>query len=873
MNKKGFSLIELLVSIILVSVILISLLTTLVKIRQTYSVINENSDVLVYSSSISRVINNDFNKNMGINYINCYSDGTKCEIILGNDECRDLIIEETPKITVDSDIRKTNIKTTLKYIDTTKGNNKLLYIKTLELNKYENTTTRKITTEGYNLLSMVLDTKEYEDNLGEKSDVVTSIKINIFDGVNESNSNDYDITVYSSNRYALDEVKGKTFRIAFNNMEADQSGTMSMDEEYGVGFFKANSAHKKDDKITEVNIPVKLGYYFEGYFLKDETTTEKMVIDENGKIVASNKMFKRNISNRLEIPYVYAKWKSLNVTVTFDPAGGTLDSEDRTKTLLYNSAYGLLPIPEYKGYTHLGWFNSKGEEIKSSSIVKIQKAHTLYAHWELNTYSCNAGEYLPKGEETCAPCPAGSYCPVAGEYPYDPDEDQGKTKCPGSMTSEVGSTVLAQCKITCEAGKYLKANEGTCSSCPAGSYCPGRTCNYIVTSGTCGKTECAAGSFSPAGASVCTACPGGKATSGTGKTSCDVNCAPISGLNEWETPTWNNNVVSHICELKSCLAGYRKNGTVCAECGPGTYSPVNSTSCTTCPAGTYSNGSANSSCPNCPTGYKSNAGASSCTPKTINVTFMRNTSSSDTSSVTETFTYGVANQRFGWTTDGCSKYTDNCAQPTGSFGNWKQTGKSIDYWYDVNDTSKHYSTYSGVSDSWINNNAPSITLKAHWRDSKSTVYYRVRTDCSSLVYHTTITSAFGAHAVGENNYWKLSNGSTYAHLWYRGTQYTNIVYRSVNSESNFSVYTASLTYSTTYDSGLGLTDIGVGSNQYLYIKINSGWTVPNGSQWKCLGPSCARSTYDISTNYTGGQLCNSTNGDCAIILEPNCKKS
>ena len=36
MNKKGFTLIELIVSIVLVTVILVSLLATLVKLKQTY---------------------------------------------------------------------------------------------------------------------------------------------------------------------------------------------------------------------------------------------------------------------------------------------------------------------------------------------------------------------------------------------------------------------------------------------------------------------------------------------------------------------------------------------------------------------------------------------------------------------------------------------------------------------------------------------------------------------------------------------------------------------------------------------------------------------------------------------------------------------
>ena len=53
MNKKGFTLFEVIISVILVSVLLTSMLATLVKIRQAYSIVYENTDALIYSSTIS----------------------------------------------------------------------------------------------------------------------------------------------------------------------------------------------------------------------------------------------------------------------------------------------------------------------------------------------------------------------------------------------------------------------------------------------------------------------------------------------------------------------------------------------------------------------------------------------------------------------------------------------------------------------------------------------------------------------------------------------------------------------------------------------------------------------------------------------------
>ena len=97
MKKNGFTLIELIVSIVLVSVILVSLLATLVKLKQTYEVLEEDSDIRIYSSSISRHINNDIINNKGMSHINCNDTGTSCDIKLRSGEERVLEIHTSDK--------------------------------------------------------------------------------------------------------------------------------------------------------------------------------------------------------------------------------------------------------------------------------------------------------------------------------------------------------------------------------------------------------------------------------------------------------------------------------------------------------------------------------------------------------------------------------------------------------------------------------------------------------------------------------------------------------------------------------------------------------------------------------------------------------
>lgn len=68
-------------------------------------------------------------------------------------------------------------------------------------------------------------------------------------------------------------------------------------------------------------------------------------------------------------------------TVTFDPQGGTVNTEEKTVTP--GSKYGSLPTPVKANYTFRGWyiFPSGGTMINAEKLVSIAKDHTLYAQW------------------------------------------------------------------------------------------------------------------------------------------------------------------------------------------------------------------------------------------------------------------------------------------------------------------------------------------------------------------------------------------------------------------------------------------------------------------------------------------------------------
>ena len=56
----------------------------------------------------------------------------------------------------------------------------------------------------------------------------------------------------------------------------------------------------------------------------------------------------------------------------------------------YNTKYEYLPIPTKSGYVFLGWYtepNGQGTKVIENTILTNTSDHTLYANWQINTYT------------------------------------------------------------------------------------------------------------------------------------------------------------------------------------------------------------------------------------------------------------------------------------------------------------------------------------------------------------------------------------------------------------------------------------------------------------------------------------------------------
>jgi len=146
MKKNGFTLVEILVSISLISVVLVTLLNSLVKIKDVYLKADEDTDIRLTNAIISRTINNDIKENGGINGgFNCIREinddetviKNTCEFSLRNGQKRELnVYLIIYKENIENNRTLNNNRSTVEYKDL--DNDEILLIKTISSTEVQN---------------------------------------------------------------------------------------------------------------------------------------------------------------------------------------------------------------------------------------------------------------------------------------------------------------------------------------------------------------------------------------------------------------------------------------------------------------------------------------------------------------------------------------------------------------------------------------------------------------------------------------------------------------------------------------------------------------------------------------------------------------
>ena len=122
----------------------------------------------------------------------------------------------------------------------------------------------------------------------------------------------------------------------------------------------------QDGKLQE-NKFSKDGYSFIGWSKTPE-----------GPIEFNKEEIVNNIGSKDEEIDLYAQWVANSYEVTLNPNEGKLVNKQIKVT--YDEEYGELPEPVRYGYEFLGWYY-ENTKIDNRSIVKLNKDHTLEAHW------------------------------------------------------------------------------------------------------------------------------------------------------------------------------------------------------------------------------------------------------------------------------------------------------------------------------------------------------------------------------------------------------------------------------------------------------------------------------------------------------------
>lgn len=316
MNKKGFTLIEVIVSIVLVSVVMTSLLATLVQIKNAQTIVHENSDAIIYASSITRILNNDIIENNGIRYISCLerNSNSSCDMILGNGKKRHLSIERYEKgmsdiLSSSTNYYKTNkIYTTLTYYD---ENNNLKYIKTLSTEtstKYSKDGNDYVETEEKTSTNFIFSNKidyKVSENYNPKTSgmegIITTIKIGFIDDSKiDENETVHDFTLVSSATFNNESVNKKIlYKITLDNSGVSNIANKNdlLDHfyeeyyaEYNSGFYKKPGELLSNNSITP---PITTSGKKAAYYTQTEGKGKK-VIDENGNIIVGPVFFDKD---------------------------------------------------------------------------------------------------------------------------------------------------------------------------------------------------------------------------------------------------------------------------------------------------------------------------------------------------------------------------------------------------------------------------------------------------------------------------------------------------------------------------------------------------------------------------------------------------
>lgn len=169
-----------------------------------------------------------------------------------------------------------------------------------------------------------------------------------------------------------------TYTIKYDGNEADGGSTPASTHTYDV------------EQPLTANGYTRTGYEFVGWSTNPDGTGSTFT--DKQKVV--------NLTpNDGDEIVLYAQWKQMDFTLTFDKNLNTATVDPASKTVTYGQAYGDLAVATDDNYKLIGWtFTKDGTDyVTPDTIVNIAGDHTVYAKWQVSTkytitYYANASD-------------------------------------------------------------------------------------------------------------------------------------------------------------------------------------------------------------------------------------------------------------------------------------------------------------------------------------------------------------------------------------------------------------------------------------------------------------------------------------------------
>ena len=137
----------------------------------------------------------------------------------------------------------------------------------------------------------------------------------------------------------------------------------------------------RDSTYGTLPTPTRPGYTFAGWY------------NASGELIVSTTKVELTADETLT-----AHWTVNSYTVTFHVNGG--EGTNTMKTVTFSETYGELQTASRTGYDFVGWFTESayesGSEVTADTKVEITANQTLYAHWDVKTFTVtfrDASEY------------------------------------------------------------------------------------------------------------------------------------------------------------------------------------------------------------------------------------------------------------------------------------------------------------------------------------------------------------------------------------------------------------------------------------------------------------------------------------------------